>query len=73
MANGSVSHWSVAVLIVVLASAFVGLVNGVLVALFKLQSLVVTLGTQTILFGAILLYSKGQVIYDGIPAEFKAL
>ena len=73
MANGSVSHWSVAVLIVVLASAFIGLVNGVLVALFKLQSLVVTLGTQTILFGAILLYSKGQVIYDGIPAEFKAL
>lgn len=73
MANGTVSHWSIAVLIVVAVSAVVGLINGILVALFKLQSLVVTLGMQTILFGAILLYSKGQVIYDGIPEDFKAL
>lgn len=73
MAYGTVPHWSIAVLIVIIVSAFVGLINGVLVALFKLQSLVVTLGTQTILFGAILLYSKGQVIYSGIPEEFKAL
>lgn len=73
MANGTVSHWLFALVIVVLVSALVGLINGVLVALFKLQSLVVTLGTQTVLFGAILLYSKGQVIYDGIPEEFKAL
>ena len=73
MANGTVTHWSVAVLIVVTFSALVGLINGVLVALLKLQSLVVTLGTQTILFGAILLYSKGQVIYSRIPDDFKAL
>lgn len=73
MANGTVPHWSIAVLIVVAVSAVVGLVNGVLVAMFKLQSLVVTLGTQTILFGAILWYSRGQVIYNGIPPEFTAL
>lgn len=73
LANGTVPHWSIAVLVVVVVSAFVGLVNGVLVALFKLNSLVVTLGMQTILYGAILLYSKGQVIYSGIPDDFKAL
>lgn len=73
MSTGAVPHWSVAVLIVVAVSAVVGLINGILVALFNLQSLVVTLGTQTILFGAILFTSKGQVIYNGIPAEFLAL
>lgn len=70
---GIVSSWPLAVLIVAAVGAFVGLVNGALVALLKLNSLVVTLGTQTLLFGAILWFSRGQVIYDGLPDGFKAL
>lgn len=73
MSRGSIEHWPLAVLIVVLVSAVVGLINGVFVAYVKLNALVVTLGTQSVLFGAILLYSKGAVIYDGIPESFKAM
>lgn len=73
MSRGTVESWPLAVLIVVVASSVVGLINGVLVAYVKLNALVVTLGTQSVLFGAILLYSKGAVIYEGIPENFKAL
>lgn len=73
LANGTVTEPWIAVLIVIAVSALIGLVNGVLVAYLRLNSLVVTLATQTVLFGAILLYSKGQVIYQGIPESFTAL
>lgn len=73
MSRGTIEQWPLAVLVVVLVSALVGLINGVLVAYVKLNALVVTLGTQSVLFGAILLYSKGAVIYDGIPESFKAM
>jgi ribose transport system permease protein len=73
MSRGTVEQWPLAVLLVVLVSAVIGLINGVLVAYTKLNALVVTLGTQSVLFGAILLYSNGAVIYDGIPEGFKAL
>lgn len=71
MSNGTITSWPLAVLVVILAAVVVGTVNGVLVAYVKLNSLVVTLGTQSVLFGAILLYSKGAVIYDGIPQSFR--
>lgn len=70
---GFISSWPLAILIVAVVGAVVGLVNGMLVALLKLNSLVVTLGTQTLLFGGILWFSRGQVIYDGLPAGFLAL
>lgn len=70
---GIISSWPLAVLLVAVVGAVVGLVNGMLVALLKLHSLVVTLGTQTLLFGAILWFSRGQVIYQDIPAGFLAL
>lgn len=73
MSRGTIEQWPLAVLIVVLVSAVVGLLNGLLVAYVKLNALVVTLGTQSVLFGAILLYSNGAVIYDGIPESFKAM
>lgn len=70
---GIISSWPLAILIVAVVGALVGLVNGFLVAVLKLHSLVVTLGTQTLLFGAILWFSRGQVIYDGLPAGFLAV
>jgi len=70
---GIVTSWPVAVLLVAVVGAIVGLINGMLVALLRLHSLVVTLGTQTLLFGAILWFSRGQVIYQDLPAGFLAL
>jgi len=73
MSKGTVTSWPTAVLIVIAAAVVVGLINGVLVAYVKLNALVVTLGTQSVLFGMILLYSNGAVIYEGIPQSFKDL
>lgn len=72
LARGTVSHWTLAVAVVVLMAIAVGLVNGVLVAYLKLNSLVVTLAMSTILFGLLLFYSKGGVIY-GMPEAFTRL
>ncbi len=47
--------WS-ALIIVMLAGAVIGLVNGFFVAKFKLHPFIVTLSTQLIIFGLVLLY-----------------
>ena len=47
--------WAV-LLIVMLAGALIGLVNGFFVAKFKLHPFIVTLSTQLIIFGLVLLY-----------------
>ncbi len=50
-----------------------GVVNGLLVAYAKLNSLVVTLGVGSALAGAALLYSGGTLISDNIPRSFLRL
>lgn len=54
-------------------SLVIGLVNGVLVGYAKLNSLVVTLGVGSAIYGMSMLYSGGELIYDGVPAAFKQL
>jgi ribose transport system permease protein len=73
MSKGTVESWPTAVLLVICIAVVVGLINGLLVAYVKLNALVVTLGTQSVLFGMILLYTNGAVIYEGIPQSFKDL
>lgn len=73
MSRGTVDHWLPAILLVIVVSAGVGLVNGLLVAYMKLNSLVVTLAMSSVLFGLLLAYSKGGVIYEGIPQSFRDL
>jgi ribose transport system permease protein len=51
-------------------SVAVGVINGALVAYGRLNSLIVTLGTGSIMFGVSQLYSKGITIFQGIPREF---
>lgn len=46
-----------------LLGALVGAGNGLFVAYFKLPSFIVTLAMQTVCFGSICLYTKGQNIY----------
>ena len=61
-----------AILVALAVSALVGLVNGLLVAYAKLNSLVVTLATGSLLFGASD-YSGGATIYQNVPKAFLAV
>ena len=54
-------------------SLVVGVINGLLIAHSKLNSLVVTLGTGSLLTGVALLYSGGELISSGIPAGYTNL
>ncbi len=68
----SYAHWSfwAAILVALAICGCVGMVNGVLIAFGKLNSLVVTLGMGSILFGASELYSAGTTIFSGIQPGF---
>ncbi len=69
-ASAMSSGWSIPVaLVVVLAIGLVvGVVNGLLVTRAGVSSVVVTLGTATIIEGVIAWKSGGQSIVDGIPS-----
>lgn len=63
----------IVILIVVAAGALIGLVNGFFVAKFKLHPFIVTLSTQLIVFGLVLLYLQignngGQTLSGLSPA-----
>jgi ribose transport system permease protein len=49
--------------------ALVGLVNGLVVTRFNIDSFIVTLGTASLILGAVNWYSKGNSIIQGIPQE----
>ncbi len=55
-----------AVAIGVALGACIGLVNGVLVAKFRVNALITTLGVSTIIAGLIAQYTKGETIVNGI-------
>jgi len=64
----------VVLLIVMAAGAVIGLVNGFFVAKFKLHPFIVTLSTQLILFGLVLLYlqigDNGGQTLSGLDASY---
>ena len=55
----------------ILIGAFVGAINGMFVAHFKLPSFIVTLAMQSVTFGAIFLYTNGNNIFQ--IGNFKVL
>ncbi|WP_448231149.1 ABC transporter permease [Microbacterium lacticum] len=59
------------VVIAVVIGAVLGLVNGAVIARFKLPTLIVTLGTQTIFKGILLAYIGSRYIAD-LPASMAA-
>jgi ribose transport system permease protein len=70
MAAAISSHGSsvaTALVVAVVIGVIAGAVNGFLVAGLKLDSLVVTLGTYTLIGGILQLYTKGSVIVEGLP------
>jgi ribose transport system permease protein len=62
-----------AVLAAVVASGIVGLINGVLIAKAGFNSLIVTLGSGSILFGIAQLYSDGATLFKNIHPGFLSI
>jgi ribose transport system permease protein len=61
---------AVAVLLTLGIGLIIGWVNGFLVFYLRINALIATLAMGSILQGFILLYTNGQVIYQGIPNSY---
>jgi ribose transport system permease protein len=62
-----------AILIVVAISAAIGMVNGLIITKLKVNSVVATLGTGSIVIGLNYAYAQGVPIASGLPEAFKEL
>ncbi|MBW4023223.1 MAG: ABC transporter permease [Proteobacteria bacterium] len=65
--------WPVAVLVVIALSALVGLLNGILVEVARIDSFIATLGTGTVLYAIALWHTGGQQVVGVLPNGFLAL
>lgn len=63
----------VAIVVVILVGAFIGLVNGVIVTKARVNSVIATLGIGTIVVGLNFAYSSGVPIVSGVPDAFKEI
>jgi ribose transport system permease protein len=59
----------IGLIITLVVCSAIGLVNGLLVTRVGVNSFVTTLGMGTILSGAVLWYTNGNVIYEKVPPE----
>ncbi|MCB8878866.1 ABC transporter permease [Acidisoma cellulosilytica] len=62
--------WEVAVIVVLLAGAVCGLINGLLVEIAQIDSFIATLGTGTILYALALWYTGGQQVIGPLSRGF---
>ena len=60
---------ALAVPLAIVVAMLLGLINGVLVARFRLSSIVTTLGMSTAIGGAMLWYTKGSTVGAGLPTS----
>ena len=65
--------WPVAVLSVLVLGAVMGMLNGLLVEVAKIDSFIATLGTGTVLYALALWHSGGRQIVGVLPDNFYAL
>ena len=65
--------WPVAVIIVLVLGALVGLGNGLLVEVAQIDSFIATLGTGTVLYAIAMWHSKGRQIIGALPEGFFSL
>ena len=65
--------WPVAVMIVLLLGAFVGLLNGLLVEVAKIDAFIATLGTGTVLYALALWHTGGRQVVGVLPDGFYAI
>lgn len=66
-------HWISAVLIVLMLGGIMGVLNGLLVEVAKIDSFIATLGTGTVLYALALWHTGGRQIVGVLPQEFYAL
>jgi ribose transport system permease protein len=65
--------WPIAVLIVLCLGAIMGVLNGLLVEVAKIDSFIATLGTGTILYALALWHTGGRQVVGVVPDGFYAL
>jgi ribose transport system permease protein len=66
--------WEAAALLVLVLSAAVGTLNGILVTFFRIDSFIATMGTGTLLYGVTNWYTNGEQIAGmGLPDSFTNL
>ena len=65
--------WPLAVLTVLVLGALMGMLNGLLVEVAKIDSFIATLGTGTVLYAMALWHSGGRQIVGVLPTEFYGL
>jgi ribose transport system permease protein len=65
--------WIAAVLVVLALGAIMGVLNGLLVEVAKIDSFIATLGTGTVLYALALWHTGGRQIVGVVPKEFYAL
>lgn len=65
--------WPLAVITVLVLGGFMGMLNGLLVEVAKIDSFIATLGTGTILYALALWHSGGRQIVGALPERFYAL
>jgi ribose transport system permease protein len=63
-------NWVVASLIVVAAGGLVGLINGLLVEIARIDSFIASLGTGTILYALALWHTGGRQVMGTLPPSF---
>jgi ribose transport system permease protein len=66
-------HWISAVLIVLALGGIMGVLNGLLVEVAKIDSFIATLGTGTVLYAIALWHTGGRQIVGVLPKDFYAL
>lgn len=65
--------WPLAILIVLVCAAFVGLFNGLLVEVAQIDSFIATLGTGTVLYALALWFTDGRQLVGTLSPGFIAL
>jgi ribose transport system permease protein len=65
--------WTVAVFIVLVGGCLLGLVNGLLVEVARIDSFIATLGTGTVIYALALWHTGGRQVIGALPPEFTAL
>lgn len=65
--------WGTSVLLVLLVGGLVGLLNGVLVHVFHIDSFIATLGSGTLAYAAANWYTEGQQVAGTLPDGFTAI
>lgn len=62
--------WPLAIVLVLIIGTIIGLVNGILVYYFRINSFIATLGTGTIAYGLSNWYTNGQQLFGSLPKSF---